>query len=95
MPQITVPKQEKTIGDFVSEYENVKLLMLANGVYGIEEKGEIVCFKHQGTSVDEIKVKINKLTDIKKLRNAGVNTFDPESKKFVLVDPIFHIKREV
>lgn len=95
MPQITVPKQEKRIGDFVSEYENVKLLMLANGVYGIEEKGEIVCFKHQGTSVDEIKVKINKLTDIKKLRNAGVNTFDPESKKFVLVDPIFHIKREV
>lgn len=93
MPQITT--KEKRIGAFISEYENAKLLMLANGVYGIEVNGEIVCFKHQGTSVDEIKVDIKKLSDIKKLRMAGVNTFDPESKKFVTVDPIFHTKRDI
>lgn len=93
MPSVTT--KEKRIGAFVSEYENAKLLMLANGVYGIEVGGEIVCFKHQGTSVDEIQVKIQKLTDIKKLRDAGVNTFDPVSQKFVLVDPIFHLKREI
>ena len=45
--------------------------------------------------MNEIKVKIKKLTDIKKLRMAGVNTFDPESKKFVTVDPIFHTKRDI
>ena len=93
MPALTT--KEKSIGAFVSEYENAKLLMLANGVYGIEVGGEIVCFKHQGTSVDEIKINIEKLSDIKKLKSSGVTTFDPESKKFVVVDPVFHKKIEV
>lgn len=93
MPSITT--KEKRLGNFVSEYEDAKLLMLANGVYGLEENGKIVCFKHQGTAADEIKIKIEKLTDIKKLKTAGIRAFDEKSKKFVNIDPIMHRKIEI
>ena len=93
MPSITT--KEKKIGNFVSEYENAKLLMLANGVYGLEVDGKIVCFKHQGTSADEIKVKIEKLTDIKKLKSSEIRAFDERTKKFVKVDPFLHIKTDI
>ena len=87
--------KEKRLGNFVSEYENAKLLMLANGVYGIEVDGKIVCFKHQGTSKDELKVKVEKLTDIKKLKGVGLRAFDMKSKKFIEVDPILHTKHDI
>ena len=94
MPGITT--KEKKIGNFVLEFENAKLLMLANGVYGIEVNKEIVCFKHQGTSSDELNVEIKKLTDILKLRSMGINAFDKRSGKFVVVDPILgSIKRDI
>lgn len=93
MPKITT--KERRIGNFISEYENAKLLMLANGVYGLEVDGKIVCFKHQGTSADEIKVKIEKLTDIKKLKSSEIRAFDEQSKKFVKVDPFLHTKTEI
>ena len=93
MPSITT--HEKKLGNFVSEYENAKLIMLANGVYGLEVDKKIVCFKHQGTSADKIDVKIEKLQDIKKLKNAGLTAFDDKSKKFVIVDPILHEKKEL
>lgn len=93
MPQITT--KEKEIGNFVSEYENARLVMLANGVYGLEVDGKIVCFKHQGTAAEEIKVKIEKLADIKKLKNLGLPAFDKASQKFVIVDPVFYTKKPI
>lgn len=86
MPDITT--KEKRIGNFVSEYENVRLLMLANGVYGIEENKKVVCFKHQGTAAEAINIKVEKLSDIKKLKAIGVSAFDKRTNKFVIIDPI-------
>ena len=93
MPSITTKIKE--LGNFVSEYENARLLMLANGVYGIEVNGEIVCFKHQGTASDKIDVKIEKLQDIKKMKTAGITAFDTSSQKFVVIDPILKTKRSI
>lgn len=93
MPEITT--KEKKIGNFVSEYEDARLLMLANGVYGLEVNGQIVCFKHQGTAAEEINIEIKKLADIKKLKTSGIRAFDYKSNKFVIVDPIFHRKSEI
>lgn len=93
MPEITT--KEKQIGNFVSEYENARLVMLANGVYGLEVDGKIVCFKHQGTAAEEINVKIEKLADIKKLKTQGIPAFDRTTKMFVIVDPILHTKKRI
>lgn len=93
MPEITT--KEKRIGNFVSENEGARLLMLANGVYGLEEDGKIVCFKHQGTASEEITVKIEKLNDIKKLKGAGVTGFDKRRKKFVEIDPFLGVTKDI
>lgn len=93
MPKITT--KDKELGNFISEYENAKMVMLANGVYGIEVNGEIVCFKHQGTAANQIDVKIEKLQDIKKLKTAGIRAFDRSTNKFVEIDPILHRKRDI
>lgn len=93
MPEITT--KEKRIGNFVSEYEGARLLMLANGVYGIEMDGKIVCFKHQGTAAEEITVKIEKLNDIKKLKSVGLTGFDSKTKKFVEIDPTLGVIKDI
>ena len=93
MPSITT--KEKRIGNFVSEYENAKLLMLANGVYGLEADGKIVCFKHQGTAAEDIGIEIHKLTDIKKLKSMPIRAFDKISNKFVEVDPVLHTRVDI
>ena len=93
MPDITT--KEKRIGNFVSEYENARMIMLANGVYGIEVDGKIVCFKHQGTSAPEINFKIDKLSDIKKLKNMPIRAFDNKMQKFVEIDSQYFRKKEI
>lgn len=86
MPAIT--QREKELGAFVLEYENAKLLMLANGVYGLQEGDQLVVFKHQGTSAEEIDFEISKLTDIKKLKNTKITVFDRQEGQFIDVDPV-------
>ena len=93
MPEITT--KEKRIGNFVTEYEGARLLMLANGVYAMEVCGEVVCFKHQGTAAEEITVKIEKLTDIHKMASSGFRAFDRTSKKFVEIDPILGVMKDI
>ena len=88
MPEIC--QREKELGAFVQEYEDAKLLMLANGVYGLQEKDQLVVFKHQGTAAEEIDFPITKLSDIKKLKNAKVTLFDKKEGQFVEVDPVLH-----
>ena len=88
MPEIC--QREKELGAFVLEYEDAKLLMLANGVYGLQEKDQLVVFKHQGTAAEEIDFPITKLSDIKKLKNAKVTLFDKKEGQFVEMDPVLH-----
>lgn len=90
MPAITT--KEKEMGNFVSEYENARMVMLANGVYAIEVDKKVVCFKHQGTPISDLDIEINSLQDIKKLRNIGISAFDSETKKFVYIDPVLEEK---
>lgn len=93
IPEITT--REKTFGSFFLEHENARLLMLANGVYGIEKDGKIECFRHQGTAEEDIDFEISKLSDIKKLASRPLRAFDQESNKYVSITPVLHQKIEL
>ena len=61
---LTTEKSEKILGSFVNEYENADMVIVACGVYAIQEKGKLYLVKHQGTDKDIIqKANIKSLSD--------------------------------
>lgn len=74
--------KSKIIGSLVSEYEDVKLYAVSNGVYAIErEDGTIVSVKHQGIQ-NFPSDRIKRLSDMEHVLECETEYFDSESSTF-------------
>ena len=92
---------EKTLGAFVSEFEGCSGTVIGCGIYAIEEDGQLIVSKHQGTSTETYKEQNIKTLDdfinyYKKTSAARVmktTLYNPETQQFEKQEVYIRAKR--
>ena len=80
----TVPASEKTLGSFVSEFEDADFAFAGVGLYAMSKQGKIGIIKHQGQLADKYK----QIKSLKEFLDVApelqeYNRYDPKKRRYI------------